>query len=287
MRHAYLILAHTDFEVLKHLVGLSDDSRVDIYVHFDAKVKDLPEMHVENAGLHILSDRVDVRWADLSMVEAEYRLFEAALENGPYDYYHLLSGVDLPLGNVDAIDSFFSANRGREFIGYSQGDQAEMVEMRARRWHLFPKSFRERDGVCALAKRILRALFLRFQDIFGIRRNEGVGFRKGSQWVSVTEDMAKYFVSQKTAVLKMYDHTFCPDELVMQTLAWNSPFRARLFDSDSDGHGCMRKISWRGSAIDDWREEDYDEIVSSGAMFARKFNGKDKNLIDRICGYCR
>lgn len=36
--HAYLIIAHNEFEVLQKLVGALDDPRNDIYIHFDKKV---------------------------------------------------------------------------------------------------------------------------------------------------------------------------------------------------------------------------------------------------------
>lgn len=39
MKHAYLIMAHHEFEVLGKLVQALDDERNDIYIHFDKKVK--------------------------------------------------------------------------------------------------------------------------------------------------------------------------------------------------------------------------------------------------------
>jgi len=82
-------------------------------------VSELPQLVVEKAGLTMLSDRVDVRWGDLTVVEAEYKLFEAAKAKGPYQYYHLLSGVDLPLKSQDYIHEFCDRYGGKEFIGYT------------------------------------------------------------------------------------------------------------------------------------------------------------------------
>lgn len=36
-------------------------------------------------------------------METEFILFEEALAHGPYHYYHLISGVDLPLKTQDYI----------------------------------------------------------------------------------------------------------------------------------------------------------------------------------------
>ena len=38
MRHAFLILAHNEFQILKILLSMLDDGRNDIYLHIDKKV---------------------------------------------------------------------------------------------------------------------------------------------------------------------------------------------------------------------------------------------------------
>ena len=39
MRHAFLILAHNEFQILKILLSMLDDGRNDIYLHIDKKGK--------------------------------------------------------------------------------------------------------------------------------------------------------------------------------------------------------------------------------------------------------
>ena len=119
MKNAFLILAHTEFEVLKMLVACLDDPRNDIFIHFDKKVTKSPKIRTKHAGLTILENRIDVRWGAPSMIEAEYNLFEAAIARGPYQYYHLLSGVDLPLKSQDYIHDYLDRHDGEEFIGYT------------------------------------------------------------------------------------------------------------------------------------------------------------------------
>lgn len=51
--------------------------------------------------------RMDIRWGDISSIKLEFKLFRMAYENGPYMYYHLLSGVDLPIKSQDYIHEFF------------------------------------------------------------------------------------------------------------------------------------------------------------------------------------
>lgn len=280
MKHAYLILAHNEFGLLQKLVTALDDGRNDIYVHIDSKVKDLPSLRVAHAGLNMLEDRVDVRWGDLSVVEAEYKLFEAATANESYDYYHLLSGADLPLKSQDDIHRFFRLYKGKEFIGFSNYDCAEEVRRKVCRWHLFPRDFKNSSAV----KRILRAAFIRLQEILGIQRNRKEIFRKGTQWVSVTDAFARHLVAAKPYVIRTFTHTFCPDEIYKQTVCWAAPaFRQRIFDLYDEGRGCMRAIGWKDNVIREWTMDDFENLMGSGMLFARKFSPNHQDVIDKIC----
>ena len=278
MKHAYLILAHHEFALLQTLIGCLDDARNDIYVHIDRKVRELPELHAERARLVLLDRRVDVRWGDYSVVEAEFALFGAAQKNGPYAYYHLLSGVDLPIKGQDYIHRFFETHKGQEFIGYTLTDMTPEIVRKVQRWHLFPGDFKNRSQV----RRVLRSAWIRVQEAVGYRRNRQVDFKKGSQWVSVTEAMVRCFLEHEPWMRKVFTHTFCSDEMVFQTLCWDSPLRFALYNTQDDATGCMRLIGWRGSELVDWSAADYDTLAASPALFARKFNSSDPAFIDRI-----
>lgn len=278
MKHAYLILAHNEFGLLQQLLDTLDDPRNDIYVHIDKKVKALPVLRTHKAGLAILSHRIDIHWASLSMVDAEYALFEAASAQGPYQYYHLLSGVDLPLKSQDYIHDFFDRHDGKEFIGFTLTGMTPELVRRTQRWHIFPRQFSQTRNHYSAP----RAACLRLQELLGIKRNRHVAFMKGSQWVSITERMARYFLSQRRWVRKTFTHTFAPDECVMQTLAVMSPYRVNLYNTRDDATGCMRAIGWRGDRLIDWSAADYATLAASEALFARKFNSKDGQFIERI-----
>ena len=278
MKHAYLILAHDEFGLLQTLIGCLDDVRNDIYVHIDRKVKAMPELKAEKAGLQVLEKRIDIRWGDVSMVAAEYALFEAAAARRPYRYYHLLSGVDLPLKSQDYIHRFFEEHEGIEFVGYTLTEMTPEIARRMQRWHLFPRHFSRRRN----AYSVVRALGLRFQETLGIRRNRDIDFKKGSQWVSITDGLVRWLLEKKPWTMKTFSHTFVPDECFVQTLAWMSPLRNNLYDTREDGTGCMRAIGWQGSTLVDWSAADLEELAASPALFARKFNSSDPAFIQKI-----
>ena len=94
--------------------------------------------------------------------------------------------------------------------------------------------------------------------------------------------MVQYFLSQEAWAQKTFTHTFVPDECVMQTLCWNSPFREKLYSITSDGEGCMRCIGWRNDELIDWSAADFETLAASSALFARKFNSTDPEFLKRI-----
>lgn len=282
MKHAYLILAHNEFSILERMLSALDDSRNDIFIHFDKKLSKRPSFATKRSGLFVLENRVDVRWGDVSVVEAEYALFEAASTHSEYGYYHLLSGVDMPLKSQDEIHRFFEENRGKEFIGFNQGDNSLHIDRKVNRYHLYAKHFRPSRKLGSLYRKAIRAIVIRLQYLLHIRRNENICFKKGTQWISVTDEFVKHMLFHKQDVLKMYQKTFCSDEIFAQTLCWNSCFRDKIFDINNEGRGCMRKIGWKNNQLKDWENNDYDELIKSDALFARKFNSKNLDIVNLI-----
>ena len=115
-RHAYLIIAHNNFTQLQILLDLLDDERNDIYLHIDEKSKDVPAFTTKRSGL-ILVPRMNVMWGGHSQIQCELLLMETA-GKGHYDYYHLLSGIDLPLKTQNQIHAFFREHGDKEYIDF-------------------------------------------------------------------------------------------------------------------------------------------------------------------------
>ena len=283
MKHAYLILAHNEPELLSLLVERLDDVRNDIYIHFDRKLSVLPDIKTLHAGLYILKDRVDVRWADVSMLEAEYKLFHAVVDSGSqYSHHHLISGVDLPLKNQDYIHSFFAQHQGKEFVGLHQRPMNSHADRALHYWHPFTRSFRGSGCVFAI-KRILRYLVIQTQVLLGIRRNTTIPFHKGGQWVSITRELIDYLLEQEDRAFTIFSRTFGADEYFVPTLIWDTPFMERLFDATDESRGAMRYIGWRADGqLIDFTSQDLPALQQTEYLFARKFNSRDKAFLQEI-----
>ena len=283
MKHAYLILTHNEPELLSLLVERLDDVRNDIYIHFDRKLSILPDIKTQHAGLYILKDRVDVRWADVSMLEAEYKLCHAVVDSGcQYSHHHLISGVDLPLKNQDYIHSFFAQHQGKEFVGLHQRPMNSHADRALHYWHPFTRSFRGSGCVFAI-KRILRYLVVQTQVLLGIRRNTTIPFHKGGQWVSITRGLIDYLLEQEERAFTIFSRTFGADEYFVPTLIWDTPFMERLFDATDESRGAMRYIGWRADGqLIDFTPQDLPALQQTEYLFARKFNSRDKVFLQEI-----
>lgn len=284
-RHAYLILAHSQPEVLRRLVSAIDDVRNDIYIHLDRKVRERPWITTNQSRLIWLEERMDVRWGDVSVVEAELALFARASREEVYAYYHLLSGVDLPLRGQDEIHAFFDSHQGREFVGfYRSPDLPASLERKVHRWHLFARSFRQ-AGALGLVKRIIRRGAIALQDLLRMRRNDKIAFYKGTQWVSITHDLVQGLVSARSEMLSLYRATFCADEIFVQTYIVQSGRMSSVYDAYNEGNGCMRHIGWQDNQLHDFTRANLSELKASDKMFARKFNDQDLEFLDDIIDY--
>lgn len=278
MKHAYLIIAHTDYALLQQLVKQLDDARNDLYIHIDRKADfDGKEIRTRNSGLYVLPQRISASWGDYSLVEVEFLLFETAFKRGEYAYYHLLSGVDLPIQSQDEIHRYCEQHDGTEFIGFAQNVSSEELRWRSQHYFLFSKDFRS----TSVWKRAMRAAFVRFQDWLGYRRS-GWEIKKGAQWCSVTQNFVCYLLAHRTEVRKAFRKTYCPDELVMQTLCWNSPFREKAFTDTDEFEACKRFIPWVNGELLPITLDDVREMVQSDKWFARKFSSKDQEVIDTL-----
>lgn len=288
-KHAYLIIAHNEFEILKQLIAALDDIRNDIYIHFDAKCKNLPNLECNEASLYILRDRIDVRWGDYSQIETEMLLFEHAhnmqIKTGVYyQYYHLISGVDIPLKSQDYIHNFFNTHQGKEFLGYYQGDLQLELRKKVQMYHLFSKNF-TKDDKWTFCK-IVRAIFCRLQFYLRIKRNSDICLVRGTNWVSITNDFVEFLIGKKQEIKRRFHHTFCADEVYKHTLCWNSKFKDNIHNPENEAHGCMREINWivldRYSYLPSFTIDDYERLNKSPMLFARKFDTANIDVVKKI-----
>lgn len=281
-KHAYLILCHDHFHQLGTLLKVLDDPRNDIYLHVDQKSgdfsKQLSAEPLQASRLYDV-DRISVTWGGYSLVRAEMNLLNAAVQNEtPYAYYHLISGVDLPIKSQEEIHGFFAQNEGREFIAFStKANQTRDFLDRISLYHFFQEEIGRKKGLLSGMEQLLLGMQLLLSvDRLGDKREL---FYKGPNWFSITDNLARFVVApeQQAFIEKYMKYSLCADEIFLQTIAMNSPYRDAIVNNS------MRLIDWKRGNPYIFTAADYDLLTASNCLFARKFDeDTDSEIIDKI-----
>ena len=287
LRHAYLIMIHEDSLVLKRLIQLLDDENSDFYIHVDrhgAFVDGEKLQKLVKKSKVFIYRKYRVYWGTNSITNAELYLLKQALK-GKYDYYHVLSGADLPIKPKEKIQQFFEENNGKEFIHFGTKQYQQDIQQRYNVYHFFSKQLgRKRD------KKIwvdLETYSLAAQRRFHIDRikKKTFSFYGGANWCSITSGLAAYAVRNYPKYKRAFWATQISDEAIWQTIVMDSPFRENLYIAgfDNNYNACLRYIDWNRGTPYVFQNGDFDELMASDCMFARKFDAKiDHEIVDKI-----
>lgn len=288
-KHAYLIMAHDKPRQLEILLSLLDDPRNDIYLHLDSRLAiDLSAFseQVCHSNLFFV-ERDAVRWGHSSLVVCELKLLTAAVNKQAYEFYHLLSGADLPLYTQELIHSFFDVHAGEIFLAFDNF-VSKAERDRVALYHPFVGRRGRHRSLSENAKFALDVALEKLQGFLRIDRiPAGIEIKKGSQWFSIPDGLACDVVNHSEEIMRMCRYSNCADEVFLQTFVWNSAWRENLFLSgvhlERPMERSMRLIDWEKGGPYTWTIGDYEELSASEMMFARKFDiDVDERIIFKL-----
>lgn len=302
-KHAYLIMAHGSYEQLGFLISLLDHDKNDIFLHIDKKSsfseldQQKLQVQVEKSQL-IFVPRVAVYWGGYSQIEAEMTLFKTAYQNGDYCFYHLLSGIDLPLHSQETIHDFFEQHLDKIFLTMMtlEGDKENIDRLKY--YHFFgrltPRTF---PGILGKAFfKIYRHTEVFLQKILGINRlkRENLIPIKAANWGSFPQDIVQLVVASEKQIEQTFQYSFLADEVFIPHLLNQKGLLGRLYDDSlshdrkEDFQGNLRYINWWDGNPYTWTSSGEDKSAlldarENGYLFSRKFNiESDDNMKDFI-----
>ena len=286
MRHAYLIIAHDNYQQLRVLLQQLDDERNDIYIHIDRKSTTLSiEMLggvVKRSGLYFIEQPISVFWGDYTQIQCELLMLETAIAKGTYSYYHLLSGICMAIKSQDFIHDFFQKNAGKEFVSLYNEQLTNRVRYRYKYYYPYMRFLKNPKAKWTRALMAASSLTQKVAGVNRIRKSKGIIFGFGANWFSITERFARYVIGRKTWIEETFKHTLCADEVFLQTLLLNSEFAENVY-SNSVGDNSMRLVDWNRGRPYVFRENDIGEIMSSPMLFARKLDLRvDPKVVEAI-----
>nr|WP_121273056.1 beta-1,6-N-acetylglucosaminyltransferase [Pedobacter schmidteae] len=279
MRIAHVIMAHKNPGQLLRLIRRLQHPNFDFYIHLDGKV---PMEHFELLQnmdqVSFIQNRVNCNWGGNSLfLGIISSLKEVISLHTEYGYINLLSAQDYPLKSPEEIYQFFVKNYGKNFISFDPLKSSEWWKGAIKRYEKYHFTDFKFKGKHVLEKVLNKIAPLRKLPNLG----ELYGGSK-STWWSLTHECATYVVNifdKDTELKKFLRFSWGTDEFVLTTLVMNSPYR------ESTENNNQRYIDWSEGNPNPklLKISDYDEIINSGMLFARKFDiDIDEKILDKI-----
>ena len=216
-----------------------------------------------------------------SQIDCEIRLLEEALKNKEIEYFHLLTGQDLPLVNIKEILDFFKENKEKNFIHFDRKVKSIERYERIKYYRLFQELAGRNKNIYSILQNKLLLPLQKLLKIDRSKRYKGIEFKSGSAYFSITREFAEYIMSNEKNIKEWFSFAICGDEMFIQTLAYNSKFKETLYNTRFNDN-CLanqRYIDWNSGSPYTWRISDFQDLKESNCLFARKFDEEIDSLI--------
>lgn len=272
MKQALLITAYKNFNHLHDLSSFFDDD-FELYIHIDKKSV-VPEGVLnsirERTNVKLVSREYKVNWGGLNHLRCILHLAEEAYKNPAIDYFHLISGHDFPIKSLPEIKAFVFNNKQHSFISHFKLPSVHWFDGGLSRLKYY-NFYDVLDG-----KRHRNYIFklVALQKKLGIKRRLSSKLPKlygGETWWSLSREALGYvldYTVQHPELLNRMKHTFCSEEMYVQTVLLNSPLKSTIVSKS------LSFIDWtnkHGNFPANLVLEDQSRLLESDKLFARKF----------------
>lgn len=216
-----------------------------------------------------------------------------------YDRYFFISGLDYPIWSNKMILNFLGKHMHHEFIG-GYNISADCAPTLQRKKIMGYFLFRDLAIKSRVVKRAVNLLFSWIlapitYHFFPKDRFIRYGDSKfpvfwGGSWWCLTYDCMKYIqpLINSKEFRKYFETAYTPDELMIQTAVFNSPFSTNAFFSNNNKIPTLVELTplhylEYNREVRVFESESYDVLLNSGKMFFRKArSGISDSLLDRI-----
>ena len=276
MKKAILVTAYKDIPSLLNLIDFFD-LNFNFYIHIDKKQKFDSSLFCEKENVFLYS-KYTVNWGGMNHLKAILFLANEALKNNENDYFHLITGEDFP---IKPVSYFLNIDIRKNYLEY--------FDVPASRWK------DENGGLDRLSyyylydytgfinryrSKLFHDKFLRLQNKIKIRRVFPQSFPPelygGSTYWSLNREVLQYvidYTNGNKSFLKRFRFTFCAEEFYFQTLLINSDYAKNITNDN------LRFIDWesgKGGYPAFLDEEDFNRLISSPKIFARKIKNSER-----------
>ena len=269
MKSAVLITAYKNLDRLVPIVDFFDDD-FDIYIHIDASsTEPNPSFTERHKGCILHVERTyRITWGSEKHLWAIDSLLRKAVGNGPYAYYHLITGSDFPIKPLREFKDFFTEGEGVSYLEWHRLPRPEWPGNggldRVQYYWVGNQWSDSRHAMPAYTLGLLR-----LQRKLHLKR-PAHGFRQwygGGTYFSITQQAAEQLCAVKQVTLHRWTRfTHCAEEVYPHTILLNS------MPEESICNDSLRYMVWDEHSMSPHTltEADFDNIAASHCFFARK-----------------
>ncbi len=303
MKIAYLISAHTDPKQLSRLIGaLRIHDCTQFFVHLDAKANYDDFAYIGSAiDVRFCKSRHNVSWGGYSQCLYQRELIDECLASGDkYDRVFFISGLDYPIWSNKKILDELRDHPDKQYImgvNISSADASPKQRHKICSYHLFRDAQVANPFIKKWLNRFVYRLLTPMIDFF-VQKNPYIEFEGkqipvfyGSSWWCLTHECMKHIqpIINSDAFERFFKTAYCPDELMIQTAVFNSPFAQHTIPFCINGEKvCLADLTplhyiEYGAEIKVFGENDLTVLLKSGKMFFRKARTSiSDSLLDKI-----
>lgn len=265
MRQAILITAYRDIPMLEKLVDYFD-SDFELFIHVDKRCRENLTNVEGRKHLHLCRTYA-VEWGDYRHLLAIVMLMREAYRHTDLEYFHLVTGSDYPTMPLSQFKAFCEEHRNDNYLEHFPLPHSDWGGdgglNRIQYWWLRPNSTRT-NGAWLTRK------FVNLQRRLGMRRRfnhfNGSLYGGGTYWSMSRKaiGIALDYMDKHPDYLHRFRHTSIAEEICLHTIWCNSSLPII--------NNYMRYIDWGldGGNPQVLTEKDFDKIIASGSLFARK-----------------
>lgn len=283
---AILITAYKNYSHLCDLVKFFNNN-FSIYIHVDKKsliTNEELELLRQYPNVKYTSKAYNINWGGINHLLAILHLSREALKDRSNKYFHLITGHDYPIKTVSEFSNFYDSNKDKDFMEFFPLPYNPWPEGgldRLSRYNLYDCI----DGRSGWGELLIKR-FSKIQKAIGFKRPFYKGFPTlygGSTYWSLRRKSLEYifqYIDTNPKYIKRFKYSFCSEEIFFQTILLNSPLKDNIVNDN------LRFIVWEkrnGNFPANLDNSDYQDIINSHALFARKFEYPvSEQLLDDI-----
>ena len=270
---ACIVTAYHKFNQLNMLIQLLAQN-FEVYVHIDKKAdKSWKQILQESEHIHIYS-KFSINWGGAKHLKAIVWLMGEALINKNISYFHILSGDDWPVRNLQEIYDFFEDSNEIDLLTTKMSNMTDEWYKTCAKWQKY-YSFLDIFNYKELKQKVLIKIFVKFQQLIGVNRFKKleIELAQGLVWGDIPRDAVEYcmaYIHDYPEFWEFMTYGHASEEFFFQTILANSNiFEKRISNNN------YRYMNWtkkNGSYPGILDMDDYDNIINGKWFFARKID---------------